>query len=315
MRLTIKWLLTAALSAIISGKAAATERHIVQGTSVSLNMPAGFEPAKGFSGLQNPTTSGSVVVVELPAQAHSQLSTLFGDLTIAKTNFARQNVTIEDRGEIETASGKVPVLSGSQSAGGVTFDKWVALFKGTKTVMVTVQSPDASELDDDAVHGMLKSVSLGAEPNLADKLNALPFAVTVVEPFRIVDTIGGSGVLMTAGPLDADPARKQPLIIIAYQLSKPAGVKAEELATALLKQTRGLETATISGREVRTFAGSEGYLLSGANAEGKRFDQYLGIAPNGRFVRLIAIADADAFDGLKPAIEKVAATIAFRPAK
>lgn len=316
MQVTIRRLAAAALClAVLAGPAAGQARKAIAGTSVSLNAPAGFESAAGFAGLQNKATNASIVIVEMPAEAYAQLATLFGDLATAKTNFARQNVVVEARQELDTASGKVPVLSGSQKAGAATFDKWIALFKGDRTVLVTVQAPHGSGLGEEAVRGMFRSVSLGAEPSLADKLAALPFTVTVAEPFRVVDTIGGSGALITAGPLNADPAGKQPLIIVAYQLSSPTGIRIEELATSLLKQTRSLENATVTDREARSFAGSTGYLLSGTNEQGKRFEQHLGIGPNGRFVRLIAIADAEAFARLQPTIAKIAASIAFRPAK
>lgn len=316
MRIISARLAAAALClAILAGPVAAQDKRAIAGTTVSLSVPAGFEPASGFAGLQNLKTKASVMIVEMPAEAHAQISTLFANLDSAKTNFARQNVVIEDREEIETAAGTVPVLSGSQQAGGVSFDKWIALFKGTKTVLITVQAPNDSDLDDDEVHALLKSVSLGAEPSLADKLGALPFSVTAAEPFRVIDTIGGSGVLMMAGPLNTDPSGKQPLLIVAAQLSGPRDAKIEDLSAALLKQTRSLETATVTKREARAFAGGQGHLLAGTNPEGKRFEQYLGIGSDGRFVRLVAIAEADAFDRLKPTIEAIAASVAFKPAR
>lgn len=289
------------------------ERLAIAGTTVSVVAPKGFIKASGFAGLQNDESKASVIIVELPPEAHAQLAPLFSDLETAKLNFARQNVMLDDRDEIDTAGGKVPVLSGSQSANGVAFDKWIALYQGAKTVMITVQSPEAANLDEDEVHAMLKSVTLGAAPSLAEKLAALPFAVTVAEPFRAIDTIGGSGLLMTSGPLDADPSGRQPLVIVAAQLSGPQGAPLDQLSEVLLKQTRGFADAEIATRGTQAFAGMQGYLVTGTHGTGKRFAQYLATGADGRFVRLIATADAAQYETLQPAIGKIAASIAFKP--
>ena len=293
----------------------AQQKQAVPGTTVSLVAPEGFTPANGFAGLQNEKTKASIVIVEMPAEAHAQLSALFANLESAKANFARQGVELEDRDEVETSAGKVPLLSGTQKANGVTFAKWIALLKGVKTVLVTIQSPEDADFDGDDAETLLKSISLGSEPSMADKIGALPFAVATAEPFRVVDTLGGSGVLMTVGPLNADPSGKQPILIVAGQLAATQGLTIEQLSETLLRQTRGFGGLTISTREKRPFAGTEGYLLAGDDGAGKRFEQYLAVGPDGRFVRLIAIADADQFDSLKAGIAKIAESIAFKPAK
>lgn len=297
------------------GIAQAQGRKIITGTTVSLVPLDGFTPATTFAGLESASTKASLLIVELPPQAHDQLAPLFGDIDKARAGFARQNITVDDIEEIETGAGPAPLLTGSQEANGTSYDKWIVLLKGEKTVMITVQSPDGADLDPDDIVTMLKSVSLGAPPGMADKLKALPFTVAAAEPFRIIDTLGGSGVLMTAGPLDADPSGTQPIIVVAYQLSAPIPAdKLEASAEALLKQTKNLETATITTRERVPFAGSSGVLLTGTATDRgteKRFAQYMATGADGRSVRLVAIAPASAYDGVKAGIEKVAASIAF----
>ena len=54
--------------------------------------------------------------------------------------------------------------------------------------------------------------------------------------------------------------------------------------------------------------GRQAYAYTG----GKRFEHYLAVGPDGRFVRLIATAEAGQYDGLKPAIDKIASSIAFK---
>jgi hypothetical protein len=297
------------------GIAQAQDRKAIAGTTVSIVPLTGFTPSTTFSGLESASTKASLLVAELPPQAHDQLGPIFKDIDKAKASFARQNITVDDIESIETAAGPAPLITGSQDVNGASYDKWMVLLKGEKTVLITVQSPDGADLDPDDIVAMLKTVSLGAPPSLVDKLKALPFTVAAAEPFRILDTLGGSGVLMTAGPLDVDPSGTQPIIVVAYQLSAPIPAdKLEASAEALLKQTKNLETATITKRERVPFAGSSGVLLTGTATDRgteKRFAQYMAVGADGRFVRLIAIAPASTYDGVKAGIEKVAASIAF----
>jgi len=312
LRLAMAGLLAAGFAA----SAQAQERTAISGTTVSLAPLKGFVPSSKFAGLEHAEAKASVLVVEMPPEAHAQLQALFGDAATAKTNFAKQNITIDDAEDIETSGGKGRILTGQQNVGGTTFDKWIVLLKGTKTVMITVQAPEDSDLDGDDIVAMLKSVSLGAEPTLDEKLAALPFRVRATEPFRVVDTFGGLGVLMTSGPLNVDPKGAQPMLIVSYQTG--GQVSAGQLAAVaekLLQTTRGFEKAEIAKRDTVAFAGDTGgVMLSGTTSEGstsKRFAQYIGLGPDGRFVRMIVSADDATFPSLEPAIKTIADSIAF----
>lgn len=308
-------LAVAALLAV--APAGAQERKPIPGTSVSLTAPKGFEPASGFAGLTNKANQASVLIVELPAEAYPQLVTLFDNPDSARANFARQNITIKSLDQIDVGGDKVPLLTGSQVAPtGDSFDKWIALLKGEKTVMLTVQAPQKAKLAPAEVKAMLASVSLGKEPTLDEKIAALPFAIKPASPFRPVDSIGGAGLLMTVGDRNTDPTGTQPLMIAAYQTSGPVKPGQEEtLSASLLKGTHNLEGAEIKERKRVPFAGQNGMLLKGAfkspNGADKAFAQYLAIGPDGRFVRLIVMAGQDEMPQLQPAIDQTAASIAF----
>lgn len=288
----------------------------VPGTSVSLVAPQGFEQASGFAGLMNKQSQASVLVVEMPAEAHAQVATLFSSLDVAKTNFARQNVEVQKIEQVDTAAGQVPLASGKQTVGAARLDKWVSLFKGAKTVMITVQAPESAKLQSEEVRKLMASVSLGREPTIHEKLSSLPFAIQAAEPFRVVDTIGGAGVLMTVGEKNTDPTASQPVMITAYQMSAP--VSAEQLETisdALLKQTNELQNAAVKEKKRVPFAGQNGVLTTGtfkhSNGADKAFSQYIAVGPDGKFVRLIAMADQNQMSKLQPAIEKTAGSVAF----
>lgn len=314
LHLVMSGILVAGLASGVS----AQERTAISGTTVSLTPLKGFTPSAKFAGLENVEAKASVLVVELPPEAHSQLQTLFGNTDTARTNFAKQNIVIDEAEDIETASGKGRILTGQQNLAGTTFDKWIVLLKGAKTVMITVQAPEDSDLDGDDVVTMLKSVSLGAEPTLDQKLAALSFRVRAAEPFRVVDTLGGIGVIMTVGPLNTDPKGTQPLLIVSSQTETGTRVSVGQLAAVgekLLQTTRGFEKAEITQRSTVAFAGSsDGAMLSGTITDGstrKRFVQYIGLGSNGIFLRMIVSADEATYPSLEPAIKAIADSIAF----
>lgn len=129
------------------GPASAQERQQVTGTTVSMVPTEGFVPATGFAGFANERLQASVLVVELPVSAHPQIAEMFSDLETAKRQFAKQRISVVAREEIQTAAGQVPLIISAQAHGGVTFDKWMGLFKGARTVMITVQAPKDVALD------------------------------------------------------------------------------------------------------------------------------------------------------------------------
>jgi hypothetical protein len=250
---------------------------------------------------------------------------LFTDLEIAKTNLGARGVTVTALEEVQAGKDKIPVIVGTQAVDGTTYRKWIALFKGAKTVMITVQAPEVQTpgsqvLDHATVRTMLASVSLGAEPSVAEMMKVLPFTVEPRAPFRILMTVAGSAVVMTAGPLDTDPEDKQPFMFVGYQVSPPvriplAPAQLDEMAEEALRQTKDLADAKIATRERITFAGTAGVMLAGtypSQNTTKRFVQYIAIGEQGRYVRLLAQASESDFEKIQPVIAAIAQTIAFK---
>ncbi|CAN5792268.1 hypothetical protein BH11PSE3_BH11PSE3_28960 [soil metagenome] len=285
----------------------------VPGTTVSLTPPTGFVAASDFSGFKERDGAASIMVSELPAEAYPQISAVFGDLDAARNAFATKGITVNALKRLDGASGNVLLLSGTQTIGTQTFKKWMALIKGQKTVLITLQAPETSPLTDATAQKTIETVALGAPASAQEKIAELPFTLEVMPPFRIVDTIGGSTVLLTAGEHDVDPAGKQPMMVIA--MAPSGAVPPGDLATtarALAAQTQGLKDASIDGEKAISFAGGDGILLSGKTGDGRRFSQYLAIGPQHRSIRLIAFVPADRVDDTGAAIEAVAKSIAFK---
>jgi hypothetical protein len=286
----------------------------VPGTTVSLTPPAGFVLATEFSGFKDRDGAASIMVAELPAEAYPQLSTVFGDLEMARKAFATKGISVSALKRVDTSSGPVVFLSGTQTAGTLHLNKWLALLKGQKTVLLTFQAAEASTLTEAAAQKVVESTTLGAVPSLKEKVSELPFKIEATPPFRIVDTIGGSAVLLTAGDKDVDPEGKQPMLIAAIDVSGQAGSgDLAQTARALIAQTQGLKDATVETEKAIRFAGSDGIVLSGKAQDGRYFSQFAALGPQRRFIRMIAFVPPDRADETRPAIESIAQSIAFRP--
>ncbi|BAT59874.1 hypothetical protein GJW-30_1_02409 [Variibacter gotjawalensis] len=304
----------------LSSRAFAQQRITIPGTTVTLAAPPSFKLSDQFSGLYDEARKASVLIVEFPPVAYDQISTLFKDLETVKANFARQQVAIESLETIDTPAGKVPFAGGTQAVGGMTFDKWVALYKGEKTVLMTVQAPQSEKLGADNVKAMLQSVALGAAPKISEKIATLPFAINIAEPYRAVDTIGGLGLLLTVGPLDTDPNDTQPNVIVVYQASAPIDFgNLDNASEQLLKHTRGYQAAQITSKSEMPFAGVRGYVVRGTNTNAggaqRHFVHYLGVSPTNSYIRLVAAGDEKQMNELKPALEKIVASTKLKDAK
>ncbi len=185
--------------------------------------PAGFVVASEFSGFKDRDGTASILIAELPAEAYPQLSAVFGDLEMARKAFATKGISVTALKRIDTSTGPVVFLSGTQTAGTLTLKKWMALLKGEKTVLITLQATEGSALTEAAAEKAVAGTTLGAVPSLQEKVAKLPFRIETKPPFRIVDTIMGSGVMLMAGDKDVDPDGKQPMLIVAADLSGRSG--------------------------------------------------------------------------------------------
>lgn len=283
----------------------------IPGTTVSLQAPPGFVTATDFSGLIADHGQASLLVAELPPEAAADVAALFTDLATARRAFATQGVEIAQLQFLQVQGAAVPVAIGTQAAHGQTFNKWVALYPGTRTVLITVQVPAGAAHDPADLMASLQSVTLGAPRPLEEKRGSLPFTAVPTAPFRIIDTLGGAAILMTAGERDVDPERVQPLLIIASQLSLPAG-DLGTLSRTLLSGTRELQDGVVLSQRPVTFAGIEGQMITGALPNGRTFAHYLALWPGERYVRMVAILPPDQGDDVHAAVDSIARSVQFR---
>jgi hypothetical protein len=288
----------------------------VPGTSVKMAPPPGFAPASDFAGFANVEKQGSLLIAEMPAEAMAQLAPLFGDQQKAAASFATKGIIVDGQEEIETKSGETALLlHGTQEAHGTKLDKWMALYAGEKTVMITFQIPQQNAIDAATIKTAFASVEAGAAPAANAQLSALPFEIEAAQPFRIIQTLAGASVLMMAGDKDVDPQGKQPLAIAAYSKVAAPVKDLAASAAAALKAAAHFSAATITSREETTFAGTDGIVFQGTvDHKGikKRFTQSFAVTEDGKVMHFLASAPDAEYDGLKDAIDEIAGSIEFK---
>lgn len=313
VRRVILALATAAALCGGPGAAMAEAPQVIRGTTVSIAPPEGFVPAPSFSGFAGKDGISSLMVTELPIEAYDKISGMFASADAARTALAERGITVTTLEQVPSAAGSIPLITGTQTVGSQVFKKWLTVAKGDKTVLITFQAPEKGTLDTAGVKAALATLSLGKEPSVTEKVASLPFNITTAAPFRVVNTIAGSAVILTAGDRDVDPEGTQPLIVVASQISAPIPPDQRKgVARALLDTAPGLQNAKVENESPVTFAGSEGLLMTGTATDGRKFSQYLSFGPEGRFVRLIAIVPPAQEASTKGALETIAKSITFK---
>ena len=113
---------------------------------------------------------------------------------------------------------------------------------------------------------------------------------------------------MTVGDKDVDPARTQPVLVIAYELYEledPADLERIPMPNAL-------RNPQIESRIAVKFAGYNGLLLNGRSDGGRRFSQYMALTDSKRVITMLVEATESQYDGLKPAVETIAKSVAIK---
>ena len=307
---TIPVLVIVALIHALSTLPSFAEQVRIPGTSVSLDSPDGFTLASSFSGLENLQDGSSITVNEFPIEAHSQLLPIFTDLNTAISNFRQQGVLIDRADTYVIGQQKIPALIGSQPIPGGEVGKYLVLYRGDVTVMLTFNVFDPRVLKPSIVEKTILSVRLAPAATLQQKVDRLPFSFRVTAPFRVGDAIGGSTALLPSFE-GTDPAGLMPVVIIARSLSAiDPSANLELAARQLLLGTQGFENAEITSTREVEFGGGTAVFLE-ARAGQRTIAQFARIPPNGRYVRLVAFGETNQLKRVMPAVTEIAGSVAI----
>lgn len=279
----------------------------IPGTSISLEIPDGFTVADNFSGLENIRSGSSVTINELPLEAYEEIFPLFSSEDAATEGLLRQGITIEDYSTLAVGDDQVPLLRGTQQSAVGVVTKYLTLFKGETTILVTFNILDPDDLTQEKVETTIASITLAAAPTLDDKLAQLPFSFQPASPFTVADVMGGSLALLSTIP-GPDPTGLLPIVIIARGQNVIYGRDAADLSEDLLRGTQGFALAEIVLEEAVEFAGGSGYFIQ-ARMDDLTVIQYTHVPENGRYIRLLATTAHEGHDDVRFAIEEIADSV------
>ena len=288
------------------GWAATNVPIAIPGTTVSMNPPLGFVLSKNFSGFENHLDSSSITITEMPKEAYVELSPLFLSLDSA-AGFSARGISIVSQEDVLIAGELVSVLSGTLLVSAEEVTKYMALFEGEKTVLVTFNIMNKDNTKKTEALSSLKSTVLSETPSIEEKLAQLSFSFQTKEPFRVADILQGSTALLTTFD-GTDPSGKLPIAVITRALSTVDANDIESFSEQALRSTQGFNFAKVRVSETKEFAGHLGYFIE-ATENGQLIKQYITIPKNGRYIRLVALGEKVALENLSGKIKLIADSV------
>lgn len=297
LRRTIILLL--AVWAISATQFASAEPMFPPGLRIGLEPQGDLTLSRRFQGFEDPGHKSAITILDLPARAYEE---------IERSAFAKGQTGLADmkRESFPFASGVGILVSGHVQDKGVTLHKWFLLATATGgpvtdlATLINVEVPEAalSVYSDAVVRKMLASVTFRPTP-IQEQLGLLPFRLTEMAGFRVMQVLPAGGVFLTDGP--TDDISKQPYVLVsvgsgsADQPSDRARFANELLSSAPLR-----EIAVTLGEPMR-ISGQQGYELraqaKGLNGEPVTVVQWVRFGSGG-FLRMVGVGNKDGWDAL-----------------
>ena len=219
------------LSAWAAG--AAGEVVAIPGTKVSIEPPSGFVVSSRFPGVESSELGASIMVSELPAPPEKVTAGFTAEMLLSR------GMTLRSSEETTLAGQPGRLLAVTQTAGGVTYEKWMAAFgNATATVLVVATYPQAVAADLKAsLRAAVLSATWKPEAQL-DPFEGLSFRIRESEHLKIQNRVQNM-LLLATGPGPNAPA--QPFAVVASSFSP---VHIDDLE--LFARQRIAQTAKIS---------------------------------------------------------------------
>jgi hypothetical protein len=205
-----------AVALLVAGPAAA-DVTFPPGSRIGLDAPPDMSVSKRFLGFERPAGGATITVLDLPAQAISELKGM------SRESLASQGFELKDRQELKLENGLEAVLfSGEQRAPtGAPIQRWI-LVTGDPSMTALVIAQSLPEVESEAkLRQALLTVSLRPPLGMEAQIAALPFRIADMQGFRPVRVMGGNSILLTDGEKEAFPNVEQPVVVVAQSTDAP----------------------------------------------------------------------------------------------
>jgi len=238
----------------VAPTAAFAQPQAVAGTRVTLQPPQGFVAAERFPGFANAESGASIMVTEVPA-AFSAVTAGF-----TREQMAPRGMTLRES-HAQTVEGRPALLLAiTQTANGITFDKWILAFGDDSTaVLVTGTYPQASA---DRLGEPIRQAVLSARRSAGplDPFDGLGFRITEGPRLRIAKRMSNM-LMLNEGGTPGNLASGAPMLVVGSSLGEVDLSNVEAFARRRLTQIDStLRMSNVSGGPV-TIDGAPGWEL------------------------------------------------------
>lgn len=294
----------------------------IAGTPIALTPPAGFEPAKDFSGFINPQTNASILVVIFPPATAEKIAAVFGDAEKFTAIMKTYNFTITGHESVVTRTGlPITVYSGTQKDGDISYDKWATMvsaegISGQGFYMITLQAPVQAQFSATQALDLFHSIEAGAWSSLELQIAALPFTYKTLAPFQTTAALMGAAVTLetASGPGTTD---KPVTLYIIRDTQRYPSATVQQLQTLYLASIRQVFTIqTITQEKTVTFAGYEGRRLAGTGKDNDGNIQdiilYTALDSDNKVIYLQALGKSGTLAPLVSNIDAIAQSVVLK---
>ncbi|AQS40782.1 MAG: Signal peptide protein [Candidatus Tokpelaia hoelldobleri] len=294
----------------------------VAGTPIALTPPAGFKPAKDFSGFINPQTDASILVIIFPPETAEKIAAVFEDAEQFTAIMKTYNFTITGHETAVTSTGlPITVYSGTQKDGDTSYDKWATMvsaegISGQGFYMITLQAPASAQFSAVQALAVFRSIEAGAWNSLKLQVAALPFTYETLAPFQTKAALMGAAVTLEAAS-EPDSADKPVTLYIIRDTQPYLSATAQQLQTLYLASIRQVFTIqTITQEKTVTFARYEGRRLAGTGKDNDGNIQdiilYTALDSDSKMIYLQALGKSGTLTPLVSTIDAIARSVVLK---
>lgn len=287
--------------ALAIATAAQAEVRYPTGLRVGLEPPVNTVASKLFPGFEDADRRVAITILDLPAGAYPNLEA---------TAFAANQLGLQDlkRESFPFESGIGFLISGWGEANGVKLHKWflvattVAGPVGDLATLVSVEVPEnaLNVYTDAVVRKALSSVTFRQAP-IDEQVSLLPFRLSEMAGFRVMQVMPGAGLMLTDGP--EDNINTQPYVLIGVGRGGPSEPSDRGRFARDLLQSAPMRDLTITlADNMRINGGPGNEIRATAKApDGSPVSlvQWVRFGSGG-FMRIVGVSRTEKWDDLFP---------------
>lgn len=297
-----------AVMALFASTADATRIQQAPSSRIALELPESFEPAALFSGFTSEALGVSIVIVEMPAAAYTDLET-----GMTPEALAGRGITNARALKLTRPQPHIAMQAEQLGPSGNVAKLFVAFRESNLTALITANVEKAS-LDKGVValpdiERILASARVADTPAPAREL----FRLTDLGPFKPAGQFMGTARMYTLDGRAAAPdhASPRPMVVVAPSLDRRPVPDLDGHARRLLTGLPGLATSRVLTESRVTIAGLPGIeIVAETQAQEARAatiaHQVVLVARVGGYFRILGQAPASERDTYLPAFQRIA---------